>query len=82
MFAREFSLPEVITRYELPVDIELVAGNEAGSVPAAKLPKTLLRVSSVAIAKSVVGFVFEPKTKKMRQVELSPATQVKLSIPK
>jgi len=77
-----FSLPEVITRYDLPVDIEFSAGTEPGSVPANKLPQTPIKVISVAIAKSIVGAVFDPVSKKFRYIELSPATQIKLAIPK
>jgi hypothetical protein len=77
-----YSLPEVITRYELPVDVEFVAGSEPGSIPAAKLPKNPFKLASVAIAKSVIGAIFNVQNKKFRYIELSPATQIKLAIPK
>lgn len=77
-----FSLPEVITRYELPVEIEFSPGTESGSVPAQKLLQHPLKMTSVAIAKSIVGAVFDSKAKKFRYIELSPATQIKLAIPK
>jgi hypothetical protein len=77
-----YSLPEVITRYELPVEIEFTAGTEPGSIPAAKLPRSTFKLVSVAIAKSIVGAIFNATTKKFRYIELSPATQIKLAIPK
>jgi hypothetical protein len=77
-----FSIPEVITRYELPTEIEFTASNEPGSVPAAKLPRTPFKLVSVAIAKSIIGAIFNTTTKKFRYIELSPATQIRLSIPK
>ncbi len=77
-----FSLPEVITRYELPVEIEFSPSNETGSVPASKLMQLPLKLTSVAIAKSIVGAVFDSYSKKFRYIELSPATKIKLSIPK
>lgn len=77
-----FSLPEIITRYELPVEIEFSAANESGSVPASKLIHHPLKLTSVAIAKSIVGAVFDSNLKKFRYIELSPATKIKLSIPK
>lgn len=77
-----FSLPEVITRYELPVEIEFVPSNESGSVPASKLIHHPLKLTSVAIAKSIVGAVFDNHSKKFRYIELSPATKIKLAIPR
>lgn len=77
-----FSLPEVITRYELPVEIEFTPGTEPGSVPASKLPRTPFKIVSLAIAKSIIGAIFNTTTKKYRYIELSPATQIKLAIPK
>lgn len=77
----DFSLPEVITRYELPVDIQFVPSQEPGSVPAAKLPRTPFKIVSLAIAKSIIGSIFNTTTKKFRYIELSPATQIKLAIP-
>ncbi len=77
-----FSLPEVITRYELPVEIEFTPANETGSVPASKLMQNPLKLTSVAIAKSIVGAVFDSYSKKFRYIELSPATKIKLAIPK
>ena len=77
-----FSLPEVITRYELPVEIEFSPNAEAGAVPASKLFHHPIKLTSVAIAKSIVGAVFDIQSKKFRYIELSPATQIKLAIPK
>ncbi len=77
-----FSIPEIITRYELPIDIEFVAGNEPGSIPSSKLPRNTFKFISVAIGKSIIGAVFNTATKKYKQIELSPATQVRLAIPK
>ncbi|RNA17724.1 hypothetical protein BpHYR1_042113 [Brachionus plicatilis] len=77
----DFSLPEVITRYELPVDVSFVPSSEPGSVPAAKLPKTQFKIVSLGIAKSIIGAIFNTSTRKFRYIELSPATQIKLAIP-
>ncbi len=77
-----FTLPEIITRYEFPIDIEFVTSNEAGSVPASKLPRTPFKLVSVAIAKSLIGSVYNMSSKKTRYFELSPAAHLKLSIPK
>jgi hypothetical protein len=77
-----FSLPEIITRYELPIEIEFTAGTEPGSIPASKLPRTPFKLVSVAIAKSIIGSIYNTATKKFRYIELSPATQIKLAIPK
>jgi hypothetical protein len=77
-----FTIPEIITRYELPIDIEFVAGTEPGSIPASKLPRNTFRFVSVAIGKSIIGAVFNSESKKYKHIEISPATQVRLSIPK
>ena len=77
-----FSLPEIITRYELPIEIEFTAGTEPGSVPASKLPRTPFKLVSVAIAKSIIGAIYNLANKKFRYIELSPATQIRLAIPK
>lgn len=77
-----FSLPEIITRYELPIDIDFTAGTEPGSIPSTKLPRSTFRLVSVAIAKSIIGAIFNAQSRKFRYIELSPATQIRLAIPK
>jgi hypothetical protein len=76
-----FSLPEIITRYELPIEIEFKPGTEPGSIPTSKLPTTPFKLVSVAIVKSIIGVIFNTTTKQHRFVELSPAAQIKLAIP-
>ena len=77
-----FTIPEVITRYEFPVEIEFTASNEPGSIPAHKLSQSTFKLQSLAIAKSIIGCVMDLNTKKTRFIELSPAAQIKVSISK
>ena len=78
-----FTLPEIITRYELPVSVEFVQSSDVvNTIPQSRLPIDSVKISSVAIAKSLIGVLFDSQTKQHRFVELSPATPIDIAIPK
>jgi hypothetical protein len=80
---KSFTLPEIITRYDFPVNVEFTQSNDVvNTIPQSKLPSAPVKVTSVAIAKSLIGILFDSQTKKHRFVELSPATPIDVSIPK
>lgn len=70
-----FSLPEILIRYELPIDIEIVTLTE--TIPVPNFP-TKLRLEKYSIAKSVVAFsVGDPNQPKI--LEFSQLTQFSLN---
>jgi hypothetical protein len=78
-----FTLPEVVTRYEFPVNVQFVQSSDVvNTIPQSKLPSDSVKISSVAIAKSLIGVLFDSQTKQHRFVELSPATPIDVAIPK
>lgn len=78
-----FTLPEIVTRYEFPVNVEFTQSNDtANLIPQNKLPPGPVKISAVAIAKSVIGVLFNSQTKQHTFVELSPATPIDIAIPK
>jgi hypothetical protein len=80
---RVFSLPELVTRYELPINIEFLQSNDlVNAIPKNKLPQASVKLTAVAIAKSLVGVLFNNQIKQHSFVELSIATPFDVSIPK
>jgi hypothetical protein len=77
-----FTLPEIITRYELPVTVEFKQNEEVNNIPQNNLPQGSIKVHSVAIAKSIIGVFLNAHQKQHHFVELSPATPIDMSIPK
>ena len=70
-----FSLPEIIIRYELPVDIEIVT--LSNTIPIDNFPLKL-RLEKFSIAKSIIGFsIGDPLHPKI--LEISSMTQFSLN---
>ena len=69
-----FSLPEILIRYELPIDIEFVSSTS--SVPIAQFPSKL-RLEKYSIAKSIIAFSIGD-CNHPRILEFSPLTQFSL----
>lgn len=70
-----FTLPEIIIRYELPIDIEIVS--LANTVPIENFP-TKLRLEKYSIAKSIIAFSIGD-TNFPRILEFSSLTQFSLN---
>jgi hypothetical protein len=80
---RIFSLPELVTKYELPIKVEFVQSSDlVNAIPKNQLPQGFVKITAVAIAKSLVGVVFNYQTKRHGFVELSIATPFDIAIPK
>ena len=69
-----FSLPEIIIRYELPIEIELVSLTD--SIPIDHFP-TRLRLEKYSIAKSIIAFSIGDSNRP-RIMEFSSVTQFSL----
>jgi hypothetical protein len=69
-----FTLPEIIIRYELPIDIEIVS--LVDTIPVESFP-TQIRLEKYSIAKSIIAFSISD-TNQPRILELSSLTQFSL----
>jgi len=69
-----FTLPEIIIRYELPIDIEIVS--LVDTIPVESFP-TQIRLEKYSIAKSIIAFSIRD-TNQPRILELSSLTQFSL----
>lgn len=72
----KFSIPEILMRYELPLDVELFRPPDAGG---ASMGKFQLR--KFCVVKSVLGMVFGGR-KMPETIELSPLLQFTLHFPR